>query len=45
MQLPVFGPKVEEDGSTRAAILTDKEIGLVADWLRGEWYVGGKAGG
>ena len=26
--------------------LSDQEIGLVADWLRGEWYVpaSGKAG-
>ena len=37
--MPAFGPGVEADGREREAILSDEEIGVVAEWLRGEWYV------
>ena len=33
-RMPAFGEKKQ---------LTPQEIGLVADWLRGEWYESGKA--
>ena len=38
-KMPVFGPKLDDEGNeTRPAQLSDKEIGLLADWLRGDWY-------
>ena len=40
--MPAFGEKQNEDGSMEAAILSDEEIGLVADWIRGDWYVAGE---
>jgi ubiquinol-cytochrome c reductase cytochrome b subunit len=33
-RMPSFGTK---------EILDDTQIGLIADWLRGEWYVAGEA--
>jgi len=37
--MSVFGPKYREDGSLeRPAQLTDREIGFIVDWLRGDWY-------
>ena len=38
-RMSVFGPKYGEDGELeRPAQLTDREIGFIVDWLRGEWY-------
>jgi ubiquinol-cytochrome c reductase cytochrome b subunit len=38
-RMAIFGPKYREDGSVeRPAQLTDGEIGLLVDWLRGDWY-------
>lgn len=38
-RMPVFGPKYGEDGELeRPAQLTDEEIGLIVDWLRGDWW-------
>ena len=38
-RMSVFGPKYREDGSLeRPAQLTDREIGFIVDWLRGDWY-------
>ena len=38
-RMSVFGPKYREDGELeRPAQLTDREIGFIVDWLRGEWY-------
>ncbi|MGI9244868.1 MAG: hypothetical protein ACR2RV_28960, partial [Verrucomicrobiales bacterium] len=36
-KMPVFGSKQEEDGSVRSAILSDREIEMVVDWIRGDW--------
>ena len=38
-RMSVFGPKYGEDGELeRPAQLTDREIGFIVDWLRGDWY-------
>ena len=38
-RMSVFGPKYREDGSLeRPAQLTDRKIGFIVDWLRGDWY-------
>ena len=39
-RMSIFGPKYKEDGTLeRPAQLTDREIGFIVDWLRGDWYV------
>ena len=37
--MPVFGPKFDADGEEeRPAQLSDKDIGLIVDWIRGDYY-------
>ena len=37
--MAIFGPKYDAEGKLeRPAQLSDEEIGLIVDWLRGEWY-------
>jgi quinol-cytochrome oxidoreductase complex cytochrome b subunit/mono/diheme cytochrome c family protein len=38
-RMAIFGPKYDAEGKLeRPAQLSDEEIGLIVDWLRGEWY-------
>ena len=42
-QMPVFGQKLDQNGNeTRPAQLTEREIEMLVEWMRGEWWVPGE---